>query len=172
MLALGAEVLVYDSFLHGTRENVEEITKDMRHVVGDVLDEWKLVRTFKGFRLNLVFDLVGDTYVPTAYDIPKRFFGINVKGTINVLMACKMFDVQGVLYISSTEVYGEVQVIPMKEDHPLNPFNSFAVSKLAADRMCFTFNREHSIPVILARIYNCHGLRETEPYVISEIITS
>lgn len=171
LLAINAEVLVYDSFLHGTRENLMDIRKDIQLVVGDLLDEWKLSRTFADFRPEYVFDFVGDTYVPTAYDVPKRFFRINVEGTINILMASKMHDVERVIYISSTEVYGEAQSIPMKEDHILDPLNTYAVSKLAADRVCFTFQKEHDIPVIIARIYNCYGPRESEPYVIPEIIT-
>jgi nucleoside-diphosphate-sugar epimerase len=103
--------------------------------------------------------------------MPKRFFNINVEGNLNVLMACKMFDVKRVLYVSSTEVYGEAQVIPMDESHPLSPLNTYAVSKLASDRLCFTFNVEHDIPVIIARIFNSYGPCETEPYVIPEIIT-
>lgn len=170
LLHNGAEVVVYDNFLHGTRENLDEIRADIRLVVGDVLDEWKLSRAFREFQPQFVFDLVGDTYVPTAYDVPKRFFRINVEGTINILMASKMFDVERVLYVSSTEVYGEPVMTPMTEDHPLLPLNTYAVSKMAADRLCFTFQKEHDIPVIIARIYNVYGPRETEPYVIPEII--
>ena len=171
LLDIGANVIVYDNFLHGRRENLEEIKNQIEIVVGDILDEWKLSETFRKYCPTYVFDLVGDTYVPTAYDIPKRFFRINVEGTLNVLMACKMYNVKRVLYVSSTEVYGEANTQPMRENHPLNPLNTYAVSKMAADRLCFTFHHEHNIPVIIARIYNSYGPRETEPYVIPEIIT-
>jgi len=171
LLDIGAEVLVYDNFLHGTRENLDEVKEHIRLVVGDVLDEWKLSRTFKDFRPEFVFHLVGDTFVPTAYDVPKRFFRINVEGTINLLMATKMFEAERILYVSSTEVYGEPEYAPMDENHPLNPMNTYAVSKLAADRVCYTFYHEHGVPVLIARIFNCYGPRETEPYVIPEIIT-
>ena len=171
LLAIGANVIVYDNFLHGRRENLEEVRESISCVIGDVLDEWKLSQAFKEYRPAYVFDLIGDTYVPTAYDVPKRFFRINVEGTLNILMACKMFDVGRVLYVSSTEVYGEAASVPMKEDHRFDPLNTYAVSKLAADRLCYTFFQEHDVPVVIARIYNCYGPRETEPYVIPEIIT-
>lgn len=171
LLVIGANVIVYDNFLHGTKENLEEVKGDIQIVIGDILDEWRLSQAFRAHRPMYVYDLVGDTYVPTAYDVPKRFFRINVEGTLNILMACKMFDVHRVLYVSSTEVYGEANSVPMTENHALLPLNTYAVSKLAADRLCFTFYQEHNIPVIIARIYNCYGPRETEPYVIPEIIT-
>jgi nucleoside-diphosphate-sugar epimerase len=171
LLEQGARVAVYDNFATGSRRNLERVKNDVALVIGDVLDEWKLSAAFRTHKPTFVFDLVGDTYVPTAYDVPKRFFRVNVEGTINVLMACKHFDVSRVLYASSTEVYGESTGAPMTEEHPLAPLNTYAVSKLAADRLCFTFFHEHKIPVVVARIYNCYGPRATQPYVIPEIIT-
>ncbi|MFQ5704936.1 MAG: NAD-dependent epimerase/dehydratase family protein, partial [Gemmatimonadales bacterium] len=90
LVELGANVTVYDNFLHGTRENLAELQNDIAVVIGDLLDEWKLSQAFRTHRPTYVFDLVGDTYVPTAYDVPKRFFRINVEGTLNLLMACKL----------------------------------------------------------------------------------
>jgi len=172
LIDLKCSVAVYDNFLHGTRENLAEIKEQVSQIfIGDVLDEWTLMKAFHAFQPEYVFDFVGDTYVPTAYDVPKRFFRINVEGTLNILMACKMSMVKRVLYVSSTEVYGEAQQPLMDEDHKLNPMNTYAVSKTAADRLCFTLHKEHSIPVVIARIFNSYGPRETEPYIIPEIIT-
>lgn len=171
VLKEGAKIIVYDNFLHGVKENLDEIEDQITIVSGDILDEWKLTETFKKYRIEYVFDLVGDTYVPTSYEVPKRFFNINVLGTLNLLMASKFFNVKRILYVSSTEVYGEALTEKIDEKHPLNPKNTYAVSKLAADRLCYTYHKEHNIPVVIARIFNCFGPRESEPYVIPEIIT-
>ena len=167
----GADVLVYDNFVHGTRENIERLAHRTEVVIGDVLDEWKLVQAFTRFRPEYVFHLVSDTYVPSSYDVPKRFLRVNVEGTINVLMAAKFAGSRRVLHASTTEVYGESKSGAIDEEHPLAPLNTYAVSKLASDRLCFTFLHEHGIPVIIARIFNCYGPRATQPYVIPEIIT-
>lgn len=171
LLELGARVVVYDNFLHGTRENLVGLEGALDVVVGDVLDEFKLLETFRQKRPRFAFDLVGDTYVPSAYDVPKRFLRVNVEGTMNFLLAAKASSVQRSVYVSSTEVYGEARQVPMTEAHVLAPANTYAVTKLAADRICYTFHHEHGIPVVIARIYNCYGPRETQPYVIPEIIT-
>jgi nucleoside-diphosphate-sugar epimerase len=171
LLDVGARVVVYDNFLHGRQSHLDEVRDRIDVVVGDILDEWKLIEAFRIYHPTYAFDLVGDTYVPTAYDVPKRFFRINVEGTLNILMAARNFDVRRVLYVSTTEVYGEARTVPMTEEHPLDPYNTYAVSKLAADRLCFTFFKEHGVPVIIARIYNSYGPRETEPYIVPEIVT-
>jgi len=59
----------------------------------------------------------------------------------------------------------------MDEYHPTIPLSTYAVSKLAADRICFVFCHEHDIPVVILRPFNCYGPRETQPYVVPEIIT-
>jgi nucleoside-diphosphate-sugar epimerase len=171
LVALGARVVVYDNFLHGTRQNLSELDGRVEVVIGDVLDEFKLFETFRRVSPRFAFNLVGDTYVPSAYDVPKRFLRVNVEGTMNVLLAAKSAGVERSVYVSSTEVYGEARSVPMTESHVLAPVNTYAVTKLAADRICFTFHHEHRIPVRIARIYNSYGPRETQPYVIPEIIT-
>lgn len=171
LLDEGADVCTYDNFSHGSRENLEGLEGRVKVVIGDVLDEWKLVEAFRAHTPEYVFHLVSDTYVPTAYDVPKRFFRVNVEGSINVMMAAKTFGVRRVLHASTTEVYGEARVPAMNEEHGFAPLNTYAVSKLASDRLCFTFFHEHRVPVLIARIFNCYGPRATQPYVIPEIIT-
>ena len=58
----------------------------------------------------------------------------------------------------------------MDENHPTNPLSTYAVSKLAADRLCFTLHHEQNIPAVILRQFNSYGPRETQPYVIPEII--
>lgn len=172
LLGLGAKVSVYDNLLHGTMENLEEVKTDTEIIIGDLLDEFKLISNLQKIKPDYTFDFVGDTYVPTAYDIPKRFFNINTLGTMNLLLASHMVGLERILYVSSTEIYGEpYKNLPMTEEHPINPYNTYAVSKTAADRLCYTLNKEKDVPVIIARIYNSYGPRETEPYVIPEIIS-
>jgi nucleoside-diphosphate-sugar epimerase len=167
----GARVVVLDNFLHGTLENLREIRDRVEIVSGDVLDCWRLSETFRQFGIEYVFNCVGDTYVPAAYDVPRRFFEINVEGNLNLLTASKQFGVKRMLYVSSTEVYGEATTDKVSEESLLAPLNTYAVSKTASDRLCFTFHKEHGTPVVIARIFNTYGPRETEPYVIPEIIT-
>jgi nucleoside-diphosphate-sugar epimerase len=121
--------------------------------------------------VQFIVNCVGDTYVPAAYAVPHRFFDINLTGTLNLLCATNEFGIKRMLYVSSTEIYGQVPVTPAAEGLPIAPVNTYAVSKAAADRLCFTFHKEHGTPVIIARIFNTYGPRETHPYIIPEIIS-
>jgi nucleoside-diphosphate-sugar epimerase len=108
--------------------------------------------------------------VPAAYANPARFFVNNTMTTLTLLEACAASRVQRFLYVSSTEVYGDRGEVSLDERVALDPVNTYAVSKLAADRLCHTYALEHGLDVKVARIFNAYGPRETHAYIIPEII--
>ena len=171
LLTHGSKVIVYDNFIHGTEENLEEIKTDIEIVVGDVLEPWQLSQVFKDHKPEYVFDLVAETYVPTAYSAMRRTLTTNIEGTLNILSTAHQFDVKRLLYVSTTELYGNARTEKISEDHQIDPFNTYAVTKMVADRLCFTMHKEHGIPLVIARFFNSYGPRETEPYVIPDIIS-
>jgi nucleoside-diphosphate-sugar epimerase len=170
LLCRGSTVVCYDNYLHGHPAHVAGLSGPFTAVHGDVRDDWSLFKALRDHQVEYIIDCVGDTFVPTAYMMPQRFFDINVGGTLHLLRAAQALSIKRMLYISSTEVYGEARSPKCDEKTELNPVNTYAVSKAAADRLCHTYHLEHNVPVIIARIFNCYGPRETEPYVIPEII--
>lgn len=170
LLERKSNVVIFDNFLHGIKQNLAEINDRVTVVSGDICEATMLMKAVKENDIDYIFHCVGDAFVPTTYSFPQRAFEINVEGTLNVLMVSKLADVERVLYVSSTEVYGEALSSKISEDHPLLPLNTYAVTKLAADRLCYTLYLEHDIPVIIARIFNTYGPRDTQPRVIPDII--
>lgn len=170
LLEKQSNVVVYDNFLHGVKQNLTEIQDRINIIPGDILDAPMFMKALKENDIDYVFHCVGDAFVPTTYNFPQRALEINVDGTLKVLMTSKQMGVKRVLYVSSTEVYGEALKPKIDEGHPLLPLNTYAVTKLAADRLCYTLFLEHDIPVITARIFNTFGPRDTQPRVIPDII--
>jgi nucleoside-diphosphate-sugar epimerase len=169
LLDAGSEVTVVDDFFSGSFENLAGVSDEVSVVAADVLDRTALDAVFERYRPSHVFHLIGDTFVPSADHHPARFLRINVEATLRMLEAVRDHGAERMVYVSSTEVYGDVEG-PIDETAPLDPVNTYAVTKLAADRLCHTFNAEHDVPVVVARIFNCYGPRETQPYVVPEII--
>lgn len=170
LLEKQCNVVVYDNFLHGVKQNLLEINDRINIVPGDILEAPMFMKAIKENDIDYVFHCVGDAFVPTTYNFPQRALEINVGGTLKVLMVSKLMDIKRVLYVSSTEVYGEAIKPLIDEKHPLLPLNTYAVTKLAADRLCYSLFLEHDIPVIIARIFNTFGPRDTQPRVIPDII--
>jgi nucleoside-diphosphate-sugar epimerase len=161
---------VFDNFLHGAPENVLNLGPRCSVVQGDAT-RWKEIRgAMENSAPEYVFNLIGDTFVPTAYQNPIRFIRVNIEANQNVLRAACELRVRRTLYVSSTEVYGERGQGAIDEAAPLDPVNTYAVTKAAADRLCYTYFLEHNLPLVVARIFNCYGPRATHAYLIPEII--
>jgi dTDP-glucose 4,6-dehydratase len=166
----GANVIVYDNLSSGDLSNLREVLDKIKMVVGDIIEQ-KFKDVLIKNRVDYLFHLAAEPYIPECYEFPRRFFEVNATGTLNVLLSCKEANVKRIVYYSSSEVYGTAQKIPMDENHPTLPLSTYSVSKLAADRLCFTLFHEQKIPVVIVRQFNTYGPRETHPYLIPYLIT-
>jgi UDP-glucose 4-epimerase len=73
-----------------------------------------------------------------------------------------MNDVKKVLHASTSEVYGTAKYIPMDENHPLMASHPYGVSKIAADRLCYTYNETYDLGVDIIRCFNLFGPRQKD----------
>jgi nucleoside-diphosphate-sugar epimerase len=154
LLNKGSTVVCYDNYLHGHPAHVAGLSGPFTAIHGDVRDNWSLFKALRDHNVEYIIDCVGDTFVPTAYIMPEWFSDINVGGTLHLLRAADALSIKRMVYVSSTEVYGEAEQPKCDEETPLNPVNTYAVSKAVADRLCHTYYLEHGVPVVIARIFN------------------
>jgi UDP-glucose 4-epimerase len=63
---------------------------------------------------------------------------------------------------SSSEVYGSAQYDPMDENHPLDAPHPYGASKIAADRLCFAYNKTYNMPITICRFFNIFGPRQRD----------
>lgn len=165
-----ADVIVFDNFFSGDMINLVDIQNEIKILNGDILSK-KFVNVLTKNDIEYVFHLAAEPYIPDCYDRPEKFFEVNANGTMNVMLACRDASVKRIVHYSSSEVYGTAKFVPMNEGHPTLPLSTYSVSKLAADRLCFTLHHEQNIPIIILRQFNTFGPRETHPYIIPELIT-
>ncbi len=171
LLALDVQAAAFDNFFHGATGNLENLRGPLTVEYCDARDPDSVKTLVRNLNPDFVINCIGDTYVPSAYYEPQRFFDINLGCHLNLLLALDASRIRRMIYVSSTEVYGSVKAEIISEEEPIDPLNTYAVSKTAADRLSYTFCLEHGVPLIVARIFNCYGPRATHPYVIPEIIS-
>lgn len=109
--------------------------------------------------------------IPYSYRHPREYIAANVTGTLNVLEAVRRSAVHRLVQVSSSEVYGTAQTVPISETHPLVPQSPYAASKVAADQLALSYWRSFSVPVTVARPFNTFGPRQSARGVIPTIIT-
>lgn len=155
------EVLIYDNFLRGSRENLNEALKDPRvkiyDVGGDVTQTDILQSAFEG--ADGVFHLAA-LWLLQCHDYPRSAFDVNVRGTFNVMEACIAKGVKRLVYSSSASVYGDAVREPMDEDHPFNNQNFYGATKICGEAMLRAFYHRYKLNFVGLRYMNVYGPRQ------------
>jgi nucleoside-diphosphate-sugar epimerase len=85
-----------------------------------------------------------------------RTYGDNVQGTFNLFQACVDLDVKRIISASSAQVYGLERFppvyVPVDEEHPLRPLNSYALAKIANERAAEYFVANYGLTILSFRI--------------------
>ena len=155
------EVLIYDNFLRGSRENLNDALKDPRvkiyDVGGDVMQTDILQSAFEG--ADGVFHLAA-LWLLQCHEYPRSAFEVNVRGTFNVMEACIAKGVKRLVYSSSASVYGDAVREPMDEDHPFNNQNFYGATKICGEAMLRSFYHRYKLNFVGLRYMNVYGPRQ------------
>lgn len=155
------QVIVYDNFARGSRENLEEALKDPRTRIfeagGDILQSDVLSDAVK--ESDLVVHLAA-LWLLQCYEYPRAAFDVNIRGTFNVLEACRDHGIERLVYSSSASVYGDAVEIPMTEEHPFNNRTFYGATKIAGEAMCRAFNERNGLNYVGMRYMNVYGARQ------------
>jgi len=136
-------------------KNVEVIGYSRRRGF-DIFDKKQLRREVK--KCDIVYHFAAEAKPGESVLNPVHTIEINLKGSLNVLEACRELGVP-LIYPSSCEIYGDSKM-PIKEDFPINPPNPYAASKAAIDRLCYTYHRCYGLDVKILRLFNPYGLNQ------------
>ncbi|MBN2374631.1 NAD-dependent epimerase/dehydratase family protein [bacterium] len=166
-----ADVVIYDNFVRGKMENIQEYLKDDRCSTfpygGDIRDIDILNRSMKG--IDYVFHLAA-MWLLHCKDFPRTAFDVNIQGTFNVLESCVNNNIKKLIYSSSASVYGDAIELPMKEDHPFNNRNFYGATKIAGEAMCRAFYDRYGLNYVGLRYMNVYGPRQDQQAVYTGVI--
>ena len=155
------EIVVYDNFVRGTRENLLNALRDSRvriyDVGGDILQTDILQSAFNG--ADGVFHLSA-LWLLQCHEYPRTAFDVNVRGTFNVMEACVAKGVSRLVYSSSASVYGDALQEPMTEEHPFNNKNFYGATKIAGEAMLRAFHHRYGLNFVGLRYMNVYGPRQ------------
>jgi len=159
----GHTVICFDNFLNGDLTNIRHLLtcKNFKLVNGDVRD-FNMIEKIMSSGVNVVFHLAAQIHVDRSIIEPKMTYDINVGGTLNVLEAARMNDIEKILFASSSEVYGTSQYSPMDELHPLNAPHPYGASKIASDRLCYSYIETYGMNIAIVRSFNVYGKRQKD----------
>ena len=150
-LATGNSVIIIDDLSTGKKENIKELLKkdNIKFIQGSITDLSLLEKLFQG--VDYVFHQAALARVPRSIEDPLTTNEVNVKGTLNVLLAARENRVRKVIYASSSSIYGGASSLPQREDMPPDPLSPYALTKLAGEYYCINYIiNKGEVPGLLA----------------------
>jgi CDP-glucose 4,6-dehydratase len=127
-------------------------------VRGTIEDLAVVDRTLAEYEIDTVFHLAAQTIVPIANRNPLSTFESNIRGTWNVLEACRRNPtVRQIVVASSDKAYGTAQTLPYDESTPLQGVYPYDVSKSCSDLIAQSYAHSFHLPVIVTRCGNFFG---------------
>lgn len=154
-------IVVYDNMARGNEENLAEALKDDRVRIfeagGDITQADILSAALKD--ADGVFHFAA-LWLLHCHEYPRSAFEVNVRGTYEVLEACRDQGIQRLVYSSSASVYGDAVEEPMTEDHPFNNQTFYGATKIAGEAMATAFHHRYGLDFVGLRYMNVYGPRQ------------
>lgn len=134
------------------------LSDQIQSVYGSLEDYWTLERILNEFEIDTVFHLAAQTQVTFANRNPIATFDSNIKGTWNLLEACRRSPwVKRIIVASSDKAYGDHPILPYSEEAPLRGEHPYDVSKSCADLIALSYFKTYQLPVCITRCGNLYG---------------
>ena len=150
------------------RELSDETRSAVEIFPADIRDAERVQQAVDG--REYVFHLSSLIAIPYSYEAPRSYVDTNIIGALNVLQACRgNTKLIRLVHVSTSEVYGTAQQVPIAESHPLVGQSPYAATKIAADKLAESFHLSFGLPVVIARPFNTYGPRQTARAVIPTI---
>ena len=134
------------------------LLEQVKVVRGDIRDRELLERVMGEYEIDTVIHLAAQTIVTIANRNPISTFESNIAGTWNVLEACRRSPkMKQIVVASSDKAYGDQDILPYREDTPLQGQHPYDVSKSCADLIARMYAVSYDLPVVITRCGNFYG---------------
>ncbi|MBI4173924.1 MAG: GDP-mannose 4,6-dehydratase [Candidatus Aenigmarchaeota archaeon] len=125
---------------------------------GDLADFSFVARVMDEYEISHCFHVAAQPIVGIANHSPLQTFETNIKGTWNVLEACRNCKTfAGLVVASSDKAYGSNPNLPYQEDYPLNATNPYDVSKACTEAVSKAYFSTYGLPLAITRCSNIYG---------------
>jgi|TARA_R110000868_G_scaffold41561_2_gene141901 UDP-glucose 4-epimerase len=129
-----------------------------------ICDYLKIESIFKD--VHTVFHLAAEARLQASIENPIYCTNVNVLGTVNVLNACKVHNIQRIIYSGTSAVYGLTENFPTNEETVIDCLNPYAATKYSGEEMIRCFTKLYNMDSCIFRYFNVYGENSpvTGPY--------
>lgn len=180
LVAQGDEVTILDELNDYyspalKQENLAAVldTGAVRFFRHDICDAERVERIFQEVRPEAVIHLAARAGVRPSLEQPLLYARVNVEGTTALLEASRKAGVRKFVFASSSSVYGVANRVPFSEEDLTNlPVSPYAATKLAGEKICYTYSHLYGISVVCLRFFTVYGPRQRPDLAIRKFTES
>jgi UDP-glucose 4-epimerase len=157
LLKKNKKVIVIDNLSNGRFENIKKFKSQIKFIKADISKKgrWQKIIT----KNCCIFHLAALADIVPSIKFPQKYFEANVKGTLNLLEACKNKKIKKIVYAASSSCYGIPKKYPTSENELLAPQYPYALTKKLGEDIVMHWSRIYKIPSVSLRLFNVYGTR-------------
>jgi UDP-glucuronate 4-epimerase len=147
----------YDVYLKESRLNLLKKYKTFKFLKIDLTDKESLNEIFKDFKPSVVVNLAAQAGVRYSSINPNAYIDSNILGFLNIINLCSEFELEKLIYASSSSVYGSSKDVPYKEGSNLDPISLYGKTKLFNELISESYAQKNSYQAIGLRFFTVYG---------------
>ncbi len=136
----------------------KNIDKRWKFFKVDLKDNFKVDEIFKKFNPDIVINLAAQAGVRYSLENPKTYIESNLVGFFNILESCRKYDIEHLIYASSSSVYGGNKIMPFNENNSVDhPLSLYAATKKSNEMLAHSYSHLFQIPSTGLRFFTVYG---------------
>lgn len=152
---LNHEVVIFDNFLTGFRENLKNL--NVAIVEGDITNYAEIDEAIRIHQPQAICHQAALPSVPRSIDEPLISHRNNIEGSLNVLEAARQNKVRRFIYAGSSSFYGDVNEQVKRENLPFNPLSPYSLQKGVGEYYCHLYHKFYGLETMCLRYFNVFG---------------
>lgn len=159
LLEKGYKVIIFDNCSTGHVETIESLGKygKLKFIHCDLLNMNNVKSMFENFDIDAVIHFAAFSQVNESVSNPAKYYGNNVRGTLNLLDVMINNGVNKIVFSSTAAIYGEPVNVPIDETHPQNPINPYGKTKLMIEKIMDDYDKAYGLKSVRLRYFNVAG---------------
>ncbi len=173
LLSEGIEPTIIDYLPNGSSVDQNYVPfklNDVKFINLDIRNRNEVIKKVKSVKPDYVIHLASMTDLTRDFNRAELSVDVNIKGTINLLESIHNQPITNFIFISSSDVYGDVKP-PFRENQNVIPASPYSVSKISSELYCLMFSKVFDFPITILRGFNLFGKYQIPNRVIPFIIT-
>ena len=139
-------------------KEIESLNRDWTFVRASIADKDVIEKIFSENRISVVVNLAAQAGVRYSITNPDAYIQSNLIGFYNILEACRHYEVEHLVYASSSSVYGSNKTVPYSTDDKVdNPVSLYAATKKSNELMAHAYSKLYNIPSTGLRFFTVYG---------------